>query len=248
MTDDGGQAAPRIALVTGANKGIGFSIAKGIGGLGYEVLVGARDRQRGQAAADDLIGDGIRAHLVPLDITQEAEIKSAAAWIDERFGRLDVLVNNAAVKLEWHPSPPSEASLALVRQTFETNVFGTMTVIQAMLPLLRKAASGRIINLSSGLGSLTMATTEGTKYRDRPLLSYNVAKAAVNSLTVQFANEMRGTSVTVNAVDPGYTNTDMTLGTGNRTPDDAAAVVVRLATSAEVPTGGFFDERGPVPW
>jgi NAD(P)-dependent dehydrogenase (short-subunit alcohol dehydrogenase family) len=248
MTDDGGQAPSRVALVTGANKGIGFSIAEGIGRLGYEVLVGARDRQRGQAATDELIGGGIRAHLVPLDITQEAEIKSAAAWIDERFGRLDVLVNNAAVKLEWHPSPPSEASLALVRQTFETNVFGTMTVIQAMLPLLRKAASGRIINLSSGLGSLTMATTEGTKYRERPLLSYNVAKAAVNSLTVQFANELRGTSVTVNAVDPGYTNTDMTLGTGNRTPDDAAAVVVRLATSVEAPTGGFFDERGPVPW
>jgi NAD(P)-dependent dehydrogenase (short-subunit alcohol dehydrogenase family) len=249
MTDDGGQLAPRIALVTGANKGIGLAIAKGIGALGYEVLVGSRDRARGQAATDALCRGGVHAHLAVLDITKEADIQRAAAWIDERFGCLDALVNNAAIKLEWHPSPPSEVSLSLVRQTFETNVFGTMAVIQGLLPLLRTAGAGRIVNLSSGLGSLGLSTTDGTKYRDRPLLSYNVAKAAVNSLTVQFANELRGTSIKVNAVDPGYTNTDMTLGTGTRTPADAAGVVVRLATlSDDGPTGGFFDERGPVPW
>jgi NAD(P)-dependent dehydrogenase (short-subunit alcohol dehydrogenase family) len=186
---------------------------------------------------------------VPLDITRAEDVERAAAWIDDRFGRLDVLINNAAIKLEWHPSPPSAASLSLVRQTFETNVFGTMAVIQAMLPLLRKARAARIVNVSSGLGSLDLATTDGTKYRERPLLSYNVAKAAVNSLTVQFANELRHTSIKVNAVDPGYTNTDMTLGTGSRTTEEAATVAIRLATVGDDgPTGGFFDERGSLPW
>jgi NAD(P)-dependent dehydrogenase (short-subunit alcohol dehydrogenase family) len=248
MTEDLERNEPEIALVTGANKGIGYAIAKGIGTFGYEVLVGARDLQRGQAATDELCRAGIHAHFVMLDITRAADIERVAAWIDERFGHLDVLVNNAAVKFEWHPSPPSEASLSVVRQTFETNVFGTMAVIQAMLPLLRRARTGRIVNVSSGLGSLGLSTTDGTKYRDRPLLSYNVAKAAVNSLTVQFANELRTTSIKVNAVDPGYTNTDMTLGTGRRSPEEAAGVIVRLATDVDCPTGGFFDERGPIPW
>jgi NAD(P)-dependent dehydrogenase (short-subunit alcohol dehydrogenase family) len=247
---EGGRFERRgIALVTGANKGIGFAIAKGLGALGFVVLVGARDPQRGQVAADQLRAMSVDAVLVPLDITEETSVRRAAAAIDERFGRLDVLVNNAAVKLEFHPSPPSALPLSLVRQTFETNVFGTMSVIQAMLPLLRQAPAGRIVNLSSGLGSLTLATTEGTKYQERPLLSYNVAKAAVNSVTVQFANELRDTPIKVNAADPGYTNTDMTLGTGDRSPEVGAAIAIRLATLPDDgPTGGFFDERGPVPW
>src|SRR5690349_5301906 len=155
---------PRIALVTGANKGIGFAIAKGLGGRGFATLVGARDASRGAAAAEVLRREGLDACFLALDITDESSIERAARWIEQRFGRLDVLVNNAAVKLEWHPSPPSQASLSLVRQTFETNVFGTMAVIQATLPLLRKSASARIVNMSSGLGSLSLATTEGTIY------------------------------------------------------------------------------------
>jgi NAD(P)-dependent dehydrogenase (short-subunit alcohol dehydrogenase family) len=239
----------RVALVTGANKGIGFAIAKGLGRLGFAVLVGARDPARGEAATDALRGDGIDARLVGLDITADADIAAAAEWIDREFGVLDVLVNNAAVKLEWHPSPPSEASMSLVRETFKTNVFGTMATIQAMLPLLRRSPAGRIVNMSSGLGSLGLATTDGTAYQAKPMLSYNVAKAAVNSLTVQFANELRGTPIKVNAADPGYTNTDMTLGSGSRSADEAATVAVRLATLPDDgPTGGFFDQAGPLPW
>jgi NAD(P)-dependent dehydrogenase (short-subunit alcohol dehydrogenase family) len=239
----------RVALVTGANKGIGFSIAKSLGRLGYAVLVGARHPARGEAATDALRGDGIDARLVGLDITAEADIAAAAEWIDRELGILDVLVNNAAVKLEWHPSPPSEVSMSLVRETFETNVFGTMATIQAMLPLLRRSEAGRIVNMSSGLGSLGLATTDGTAYQAKPMLSYNVAKAAVNSLTVQFANELRGTPIKVNAADPGYTNTDMTLGSGSRSADEAATVAVRLATLPDDgPTGGFFDQAGPLPW
>jgi NAD(P)-dependent dehydrogenase (short-subunit alcohol dehydrogenase family) len=244
-----GTTTPPIALVTGANKGIGLAIARGLGGHGFVVLVGARDPGRGREAAVKLQAEGIDAAFLPIDLTDAASIADAARHIDERFGRLDVLVNNAAVKLEWHPSLPSQTSLALVRETYETNVFGTMAVIQAMLPLLRRADSARIVNLSSGLGSITLAATEGTKYHDKPLLSYNTSKAALNSMTVQFANELADTPIKINAVDPGYTNTDMTKGTGARTPDDAAGVVIRLATlPTDGPTGGFFDEHGPLPW
>jgi NAD(P)-dependent dehydrogenase (short-subunit alcohol dehydrogenase family) len=246
LRDDQG---PAVALVTGANKGIGFSIARGLGELGYLVLVGARDAERGEAAAADLQEDGIRAEFVGIDISDENSVNQAATEIEKRNGRLDVLVNNAAIKLEFHPSAPSQCPLSVVRRTFETNVFGTMAVIQRMLPLLRRSPAGRIVNMSSGLGSLGLATTAGTKYQDKPLLSYNVAKAAVNSLTVQFANELRGTPVKVNAADPGYTNTDMTRGTGTRTAADGAAVAIRLATLAgDGPTGGFFDGDGPLPW
>ena len=167
---------------------------------------------------------------------------------EARVGRLDILVNNAAIKLEVAPSPPSACSLATVRETFETNVFGSIRVLLAMLPLLRRSDAPRIVNVSSGLGSLTLAATEGTKYRERPLLSYNLSKAALNSATVQFANELRGTVFKINVADPGYTNTDMT-GSGARTPDEAAAMVIRLATlPADGPTGRFFDERGELPW
>ena len=156
---------------------------------------------------------------------------------------------NAAVKFEFAPSPPSQASLRIVRQTFETNVFGTMAVIQAMLPLMRRSVAGRIVNVSSGLGSLSLSTTAGTKYQAKPLLSYNVAKSAVNSLTVQFANELLDSNIKVNAVDPGYTSTDMTLQAGGRTAEQAAAIAIRLATIPDDgPTAGFFDERGPLPW
>jgi len=238
-----------ISLVTGANKGIGFAIAKGLSQLGHTVLVGARDQTRGEAAAADLRTHGGDARFLSIDLTNPSTVTQAAAWIDQHFGRLDGLVNNAAIKLEWHPSPPSTAPMELVRQTFETNVFGTMTVIQAMLPLLERSPSPRIVNMSSGLGSLALSTKEGSKYQQRPLLSYNVAKAAVNSLTVQFANELRATPIKVNAADPGYTNTDMTLRTGTRNPEDGAVVAIRLATLPDDgPTGCFFDERGPLPW
>jgi len=249
MTDRPPPLDRPVALVTGANKGIGFAIAEGLGRLGFAVLVGARDRDRGRAAVALLEDKGVEAIEVALDITEEDQIAAAASLIEERFAKLDVLVNNAALKLEFHPSPPSQASMADVRRTFEANVFGTMRVIQVMLPLLRRSPAGRIVNLSSGLGSLGLATSDGTKYRDKPLLSYNVSKSAVNSLTVQFANELIATAIKVNVCDPGFTNTDMTNRSGSRTAEQAAAVAIRLATLGEDgPTGGFFDENGVLPW
>lgn len=241
--------AGRIALVTGANKGIGFAIARQLGALGCTVLLGARDAARGENAAGRLRAVGADARFLRVDLRDRASVDAAAAAIDREFGQLDSLVNNAAVKLEWHPAPPSQCSIDIVRETYETNVFGTMMVIQAMLPLLRKSSRGRIVNLSSGLGSLGLAATPGNKVHEKPMLSYPTAKAAVNSMTLQFANELRESGIKVNAADPGYTATDMTFFDGSRTADQAAAIAVRLATLPDDgPTGGFFNDKGPVPW
>lgn len=238
-----------LALVTGANKGIGSAVAGGLGELGFTVLVGARDAARGEEAAARLRARGIDARLQRIDVTDPRSIERAAAAIGEEHGRLDVLVNNAAVKLEVHPAPPSTTPITLVRETYETNVFGTMQVMQAMLPLLLAAPAPRVVNVSSGLGSITLAATPGTTINAKPLLGYSTAKAALNSMTVQFANELRSTPLKINAADPGYTRTDMTRNDGNRTPEQAAQVIIRLATlPPDGPTGGFFDDAGPLPW
>lgn len=239
----------KIALVTGANKGIGREVARQLCERDYEVLIGARDAARGEEAAGQLRAAGGRARWLALDVTNVDSIASAAETIHRDYGVLDVLVNNAAIKLEFHPAPPSECTLDIVRQTFETDVFGVIGVTLAMLPLIRKSTAGRIVNVSSGLGSLTLSAFPGTKFNDKPMLSYNVAKSAVNSVTVQFANELRGTGIKVNSADPGYTHTDMTLNQGGKPVARGAAVIVRLATLDEAgPTGAFFDENGPMPW
>jgi NAD(P)-dependent dehydrogenase (short-subunit alcohol dehydrogenase family) len=237
-----------VALVTGANKGIGEAVAAGLARRGFTTAVGARDESRGRAAAVRLRDAGLDAHFLALDVDDDASVTAAVRTVERDFGRLDVVVNNAALKLERAPSPPSRCELETVRQTFETNVFGAIRVILATLPLLRRSPAPRIVNVSSGLGSLGLATTDGSRYQAKPLLSYNVSKAALNSVTVQFANELRGTKFKINAVDPGYTNTDMT-GDGTRTPADAATIVLQLATlTADGPSGHFFDERGELPW
>ena len=238
-----------IALVTGTNKGIGHEVARQLCALGYLVLLGARDAQRGEQAALQLRDAGGNAEFLPLDVTDSASIAAAAQVITQRHGVLDVLVNNAAVKLEFHPAPPSAATMDAVRETFETNVFGLIAVTQAMLPLLRKASVPRIVNVSSGLGSLTLSAFPGTKFNAKPMLSYNVAKAAVNAVTVQFANELRDSGFKINSADPGYTHTDMTLNQGGKPVARGAASIVRLATlDKDGPCGAFFDENGPIPW
>ncbi|HVV08373.1 SDR family oxidoreductase [Amycolatopsis sp.] len=239
----------RIALVTGANKGIGLEIARGLGKLGITVVAGARDAERGEKAVRELRNGGADAHLVQIDTTDDASVARAAAHLDETFGRLDILVNNAGVKYEFHPAPPSQASLDVVRRTYATNVFGTMAVTLAMLPLLRRSDAGRLVNLSSGLASMTLAGVAGSTHAQKCMLSYNTSKAAVNSMTVQFANELASTPIKVNAVDPGYTNTAMTHHDGARTAEQAARTVIIYATLPDDgPSGGYFDESGPLPW
>jgi len=245
--------ARRVVLVTGANRGIGLAAVAGLARLGHTVLLGSRSLERGREAAEPLRADGLDVRSIGVDVTDDDTVSAAVAAIAAEHGRLDTLVNNAAIKLEMAPAPPSRSRLEIVRKTFETNVFGTIRVTLAMIPLLHLSAAPRIVNVSSGLGSLTLATTAGTKYQARPMLSYNPSKAAINSIAVQFANELGEAGFKVNVADPGYTNTEMTKPDANRggtrTPEEGAAVVVRLATLPDDgPNGGFFDDRGPVPW
>jgi NAD(P)-dependent dehydrogenase (short-subunit alcohol dehydrogenase family) len=238
----------KIALVTGANKGIGFEIARSLGrDHGMTVLVGARDDARGKEAAQTL---GAFATAVPLDVTSEASAAALAQHIERVYGALHVLVNNAGVLLE-RGQPPSGMPAATLRETYEVNVFGVVNVTNALLPLLRKAPApgARIVNVSSGLGSLTFTADGSHVYGQNPLLAYNSSKSALNAVTVAYAAELRATGITVNAADPGYCATDLNGHSGPRTPVQGATAAVRLATlPAGGPTGGFFDEDGPVPW
>jgi NAD(P)-dependent dehydrogenase (short-subunit alcohol dehydrogenase family) len=236
------------ALITGANKGIGLEIARGLGQQGFHVLLGARDAGRGQAAADTLRAEGLNAEFIEIDVTNAASIENASVRIEHRHGHLDVLVNNAGISVDLS-QPPSAVSLAQVRTTYETNVFGAIAVTQAMLPLLKKAQAGRIVNMSSGLGSMAMTADVTHFYNSVNLLAYNSSKAALNAVTVQFANELRQTPIKVNAADPGYTATDLNGHSGPRTPTQAAKVALHLATlDSEGPTAGYFDEDGALAW
>ena len=236
-----------IALITGANKGIGYEIARGLGAKKIVVLIGARDEARGQAAAAKLTGDGVDARFVRLDVTDKETIGRAAQWIGDQFGRLDILVNNAGIG-EWG-SKPSDVDLAKVREVYDTNLFGPMAVTQAMLPLLRRAKHGRIVNVSSSLGSLSMASDPDSPISGFTSLGYNTSKTALNSMTVQFANELRDTPIKVNAVCPGYCATDINGHSGPRSAAQGAVAPVRYATlDDDGPSGGLFDENGPVAW
>jgi NAD(P)-dependent dehydrogenase (short-subunit alcohol dehydrogenase family) len=236
----------RIAVVTGANKGIGLEIARQLGREGVRVFIGSRDEARGQAAAEKLRAEGLDAHPLRLDVTDEKSVAGAASRL-QREGRLDILVNNAGIAID--DGPPSRVSAEALRRTYETNVFGLVRVTQALLPLLRRSAAGRIVNLSSGLGSLTLNSDPSWPFASVKYLAYNSSKSAVNAITVQLAWELRDTPIKVNAADPGYVATDMNRHQGVRSVEQGAATPVRLATlPADGPTGGYFNDDGPVPW
>ncbi len=237
----------KVALVTGANKGIGLEIARQLAQQGSAVLIGARDEQKGQEAAQAMQSEGLDAHFIALDVTDQASIDAAALKIEGEFGKLDILVNNAGIALDQ--TPPSQLDMDILRRTYDTNVFGVFAVTKAMLPLLRKSEAGRIVNMSSGLGSLTQTSNPNWEYAAVNALAYTSSKTAVNALTVQFANELRDTPIKVNAADPGYVATDLNQNRGHRTVQQGAAAPVRLATlPPDGPTGGYFDEDGVVPW
>jgi NAD(P)-dependent dehydrogenase (short-subunit alcohol dehydrogenase family) len=244
MTDP----AKRIALITGANKGIGLEVARCLGKAGLIVLMAARNPRLGQAAMATLKAEGLDARFVELDVVREATIAAAAAMIAGEFDRLDVLVNNAGIN-DPADGSPGAADLGAVRRVMETNFIGTVAVTQAMLPLLRKSTAARIVNVSSGLGSLKWNADPNWEYAPVKLLGYNASKAAMNMLTVQLAYELRGTTIKVNAANPGYTATDLNGNRGTQTVAQGAAETVRLALlPADGPTGGFFETAGPDPW
>ncbi len=238
----------RVALVTGANKGIGLEIARQLAEAGATVLVGARDVDRGKTAAAELSSSGLRVRLVPLDLNDLASIKSAAESIKKEHGKLDILVNNAGI-VDAEDGPPSAASLEAVRRIIDTNFLGTLAVTQAMLPLLRQAPAARIVNLSSSLGSLTINGDSSSPYYSARLIGYNASKAALNMLTVQLAAELQGTSVVVNSVSPGYVKTDLTGHTGFMTAEEGARLPVQYALLGEdAVSGQFVEPNGPTPW
>jgi NAD(P)-dependent dehydrogenase (short-subunit alcohol dehydrogenase family) len=245
-----------VALVTGANKGIGLQIAKDLAAHGFTVLVGSRNLEHGETAAKSL---GADARALQLDVTNQASIAAAADRIRSELGRLDVLVNNAGVSHAGKPGRPLEeiansgrpsvASLDEVRAVFETNVFGVIAVTQAMLPLLREAPAARIVNVSSGSGSLTMNADPTNPHRAMFGAVYSPSKTALNAITLAFALELESTGIKVNAACPGFTATDLNNFEGTRTVQQAARHPVRLALLDENgPTGTFSNEKRPLPW
>ncbi len=241
-------SAKRIALVTGANKGIGFEVTRRLAMAGMTVVLGARNAGLGEAAAIRLRAENLDVRFIELDVVRRATIESAAATILADFGRLDVLVNNAGIN-DPADGQPGVVELDTVRHVMETNFFGTLAVTQAMLPLLRKGPAGRIVNVSSGLGSLTWNADPNWVYAPVKLLGYNTSKAAMNMLTVQLAYELRDTAIKVNSANPGYTATDLNGHRGHQTVEQGSAETVRLALlSPGGPTGGFFETTGTDPW
>ncbi|MGF6735689.1 NAD(P)-dependent dehydrogenase (short-subunit alcohol dehydrogenase family) [Paraburkholderia youngii] len=245
-----------VALVTGANKGIGLQIAKDLASRGFEVLIGARKLGLGVAAARSLRGD---SQAIQLDVTDQSSITAAARQIENTWGRLDVLINNAGISRPIKLGTPanemrdgdkvSRATVDDMRLVFETNVFGVVAVTQAMLPLLRKAPAARIVNVSSAGGSLTLKD-DPSDYSRQYVGVYQTSKTALNAITQAFAIELEGTGIKVNAVCPGFTATDLSNhAPGGGSVEDAAREPVRLALlDTNGPTGTFSNATGPLPW
>ncbi len=232
-------------LITGANKGLGFETARRLIAAGHTVYIGSRDAGRGRRAAGQL---GARA--VQLDVTDDASVVAAVKAI-EVGGGLDVLVNNAGIQVEIGDNSvvtgAADVTADLMRQTFETNVFGTVRVLHAFLPLLRRSAAPVVVNVSSGLASLTRVTTPGTPPYAYPGVAYPASKTAVNMITVQYAKAFP--DMRINAVEPGFTKTDLNGNTGLQTVEQGAEIIVRMAQAGpDGPTGGYFDAEGTLPW
>ncbi|MDA0563285.1 SDR family NAD(P)-dependent oxidoreductase [Streptomonospora sp. S1-112] len=247
-----GGTAP-VALVSGATRGIGRQIAEQLALRGMTVLVGARDAAAGERAAAEIRDAGGSAYAVPLDVTDAASVAAARAWIDDRIGRLDVLVNNAGIAGDPAAQAPGSADLAVVRDVFDTNVFGAVALTEAVWDLLVRSPAARVVNLSSDVGSLTQARDPGHYLSRLPgFLAYGPSKTALNAVTVQYAKALARHGGLVNAAAPGACDTDLTRGTGMpapRTAAQGAEVAVRLATLPDGgPTGGCFGEDREVPW
>jgi NAD(P)-dependent dehydrogenase (short-subunit alcohol dehydrogenase family) len=248
MTDETPPTADSIALVTGANKGIGKEISRQLAAKGVFVLMGARDRERGEKAVADLQAHGLPVEFIQIDVTSQTSVDHAAAEVERRHGRLDILVNNAGIALDWFPG--SELTVEALQNTFETNVFGVFRVTKALLPLLQRSKHGRIVNMSSGLGSLTRQVDPASPLTaQNMLLAYSSSKAALNMMTVQFGKELKASGIKVNSANPGFTATDMNQHRGPRTVEQAAATPVRLALlTDDGPTTGVFSDDGAEPW
>lgn len=243
-----------IALITGANRGLGLESARRFGQTGGKVIMAARSAESGEEAAALLRSEQIDAEAMVLDVTSADSVQAAAAEVRERHGRLDVLINNAGILPEATEADENGPfSLEMFRKTFETNLFGAVAVVHSFLPLLRESAAGRIVNVSTTMGSLNEQLNPESPYYDLVVPAYQGSKAALNALTISLAKSLRDTPIKVNAICPGWIQTDLG-GPDNRaaapmTADEGARIVIEMACLADDgPTGRFVDRDGPVAW
>jgi NAD(P)-dependent dehydrogenase (short-subunit alcohol dehydrogenase family) len=244
------KAIEKVALITGANKGIGLETARQLGKFGVTILVGARNLAKGETAAEVLRGVGVDARAIKLDVVNEVDRAAAAKSIEKEFGHLDILINNAAVMLDPRAgNQTSTTPLALLRETFETNFFAVVALTQTLLPLIRKSDAGRIVNLSSILASLTLHAAKDSPIYDAKTFAYDASKSALNSFTIHLAHELRGTKIKVNSAHPGWVKTEMGGEGAQMEIGDGAKTSVQLATlPANGPTGGYFHMGDSLPW
>jgi NAD(P)-dependent dehydrogenase (short-subunit alcohol dehydrogenase family) len=239
----------KLALVTGANKGIGFETARQLANADVQVIIGARDAAKGAAAAAKLKGEGLNVDAITLDVTDAASIAAAAKEIGAKYGKLDILINNAGIGVQDGTTKVSEQKMETWRKTFDTNVFGLIAVTQAFLPLLEKSHAGRIVNLSSLLGSITLHADPKSPIYNFKVAAYNVSKSAVNAYTVQLAYELRDSKIKVNAVHPGHVKTDMG---GAAAPmelvDGAKSSVAMALIGSDGPNGSYTHMGRTLPW
>ncbi len=240
----------KVALISGANKGIGFETARQLGQKGITVILGARDLAKGEAAAAQLGQEGIDARAVKLDVVDATEIANVAALIEKDYGKLDILVNNAGVSFEGLGANTTlTTSEEVLRKTFDTNFFAVVAVTKALLPLLKKSEAGRIVNVSSILGSLSLHATEGSPIYEAKVFAYNASKSALNAFTIHLAHELKGTSIKVNSAHPGWVKTDMGTDAAPMELVDGAKTEVELATlGPDGPSGGYFHLGDTLPW
>jgi len=243
--------AKKVALISGANKGIGLETARQLGKLGYAVLLGSRDVPKGEGAAKQLRTDGIDARTVKLDVTKAEDIAAVARMVESKFGKLDVLVNNAGVMQEkgWTQNCTSTTDPVKLRATFEANLFAVVALTQALLPMLRKAEAARIVNVSSILGSVSLQADPKSPTYGTKLFAYNSSKAALNMFTIHLAHELRHTKIKVNSAHPGWVKTDLGGSAAPMDAVDGAKTEVELATlPKDGPTGGFFHLGQTIAW
>lgn len=241
------QEAKKIALITGANKGIGFEVARQIAKAGWTVLATARDKELGSQAVATLQAEGLDVHFIHLDLNAHETARAAAETVRNRFGKLDLLINNAGITSK-SDGPPSKVNLEALETVMRTNYVGAVAVTQAMLPLLQEAGKAQIINVTSELGSISLQNDPNWKFAPIKVLAYCASKAALNMFTVQLAYECRSENIAVNSVNPGYTATDLNGNRGSQTVEEGAAEIVRVALLNPPVTAKFLENGGEITW
>ena len=244
--------AKKIALITGANKGIGFETARQLGKQGVSIIAASRNKERGIAAVEKLQAEGIDAEFLQLDVDNDAEIQFAFEFIQNKYGKLDILINNAGIQVEhgdWGVNNTPTISEKALRDTFDTNFFQVVKLTNTLLPLIRKSAAGRIVNLSSILGSLTLHSDPSSPIYNSKLFAYDTSKTALNSYTIHLAAALQGTPIKVNSAHPGWVKTDLGSDAAPMEVEDGAKTSVALALlDADGPTGKYIHLGAELPW